>query len=396
MEQKKFQCEKCKAWFKFDYSTTLGMDLSVLSESQSDEKIKDYLQNVNFSLDKVKYCMECLKSIIKEMEIDNSIITGDTSISNYDYYKDKFVEKHSFEPFFSSYLMTQLRNEMQKYGELNSEEILKEESELKEKLAKLTEEANKSEEAVDNLVKQLDLVNQDEHKFWTDFNNFEKNILLLEKEKNVVQNRNSLIEKQIKSLSTSNIFGDLFQISFSDKVGIINYCKMNSPSSQSYDEINAGWGYIAFLTKILACKFNFDSKKYRISDIGNYTKIEEISTKTTYYLSLSDNSRTLEEFNKGMRAFLAYFQEFVDYLKREKIISEQKMNGFKFEIINDRINGKGIAYDSNKAEEWTQCIKYLLTFLKFLITQVLQQEDKAFSAIIEKTKIFNPPVQQSK
>ena len=121
MEQKKFHCEKCKAWFKFDYSTTLGMDLSVLSESQSDEKIKDYLQNVNFSLDKVKYCMECLKSIIKEMEIDNSIITGDTSISNYDYYRDKFVEKHSFEPFFSSYLMTQLRNEMQKYGELNSE-----------------------------------------------------------------------------------------------------------------------------------------------------------------------------------------------------------------------------------------------------------------------------------
>ena len=165
--------------------------------------------------------------------------------------------------------------------------------------------------------------------------------------------------------------------------------------SQGYDELNAGWGYIALLTKILAFKFGFESKKIRLKEIGNYTKVEVLANGSAkcYWLSVSENSRSIESFNLGMKFYLEYFNEFFTYLNKNGLISLNKPNDFQFKIANDSINDKSIIFEQSKVEEWAQCIKYLLTFLKYLITQVLKAEDESFKTVLEKISILNNPSQ---
>ena len=50
------------------------------------------------------------------------------------------------------------------------------------------------------------------------------------------------------------------------------------------DEINSGWGLICHLTIIISDKFNFNSKKYDIVPMGNYSKIFTKDKKSIYEL----------------------------------------------------------------------------------------------------------------
>ncbi len=54
-----------------------------------------------------------------------------------------------------------------------------------------------------------------------------------------------------------------------------------------YDEINTGWGYIVFLTAIIARKFSFEFKKYELIPMGNYSKIVNRTTKVIYELYIN-------------------------------------------------------------------------------------------------------------
>lgn len=45
------------------------------------------------------------------------------------------------------------------------------------------------------------------------------------------------------------------------------------------DEINSGWGLIVHLTIVLSNKFNFDSSKYDLIPMGNYSRIISRETK---------------------------------------------------------------------------------------------------------------------
>lgn len=39
------------------------------------------------------------------------------------------------------------------------------------------------------------------------------------------------------------------------------------------DEINSGWGLIVHLTVVISNKFNFESNKYELYPMGNFSKI---------------------------------------------------------------------------------------------------------------------------
>ena len=87
-----------------------------------------------------------------------------------------------------------------------------------------------------------------------------------------------------------------------------------------------------------------------------------------------------------MKKFMEYFGEFYAFLGRKP---DLKLDEFELEINGECIEGKSICLDTNKAEEWGQCIKYLLTILKFLLTQVLKIEDDAYKSILENAKILS-------
>ena len=414
-----YQCEQCKLKFKFDYTKILGPAWEKFDEKEADRKVEEYEKNSTFSKDETKLCLTCLEELKKKKEEEKSkfdlVIEQNRQDKDYQKFRDEFERKLDMKPGYARIALSDMKYEMEKeeQNKLEQEKLTetekdeqtkqqeekekleKEENELKQKVEQLNKEISEKETQLDNLVKELEKENKEEKEFWKDFNSFEKNILELEKEKNIVQKQNATLEMSIKKLSTSNIFGDLFQISFSDKVGIINYCKMAYSGSQGYDELNAGWGYIALLTKILAFKFGFESKKIRLKEIGNYTKVEVLANGSAkcYWLSVSENSRSIESFNLGMKFYLEYFNEFVTFLNKNRLISLNKPNDFQFKIANDSINDKSIIFEQSKVEEWAQCIKYLLTFLKYLITQVLKAEDESFKTVLEKISILNNPSQ---
>jgi hypothetical protein len=45
------------------------------------------------------------------------------------------------------------------------------------------------------------------------------------------------------------------------------------------DEINSGWGLIVHLTVVISNKFSFESTKYELYPMGNFSKIASKETK---------------------------------------------------------------------------------------------------------------------
>lgn len=200
--------------------------------------------------------------------------------------------------------------------------ILEGERLLPEKIQTLENKLRENEEKLQEKIKGLLSVYEEDQKFWHDFNSFEKEVYSFEKNKSTVAHQVENYGKDIKNFSSTTILNDLFKISFSGKAGIINSCNMGAPTSNTnYDQINAGWGYIVFLTKILTAHFGFNSSNLSLRYAGNYSYIEK--NKERAELSISDNSRTIEKFNEAMALYLEFFGEFWKFLiENERIFKK--------------------------------------------------------------------------
>ena len=90
-----------------------------------------------------------------------------------------------------------------------------------------------------------------------------------------------------------------------------------------------------------------------------------------------------------MKKYLNYLKEFTNYLISFKKITFDS-DDFKFVIDGDKINGKSIVFsEQTKTFEWPECMKYLLTILKFLITKTLGDENQSYRNLVEETLIIN-------
>jgi hypothetical protein len=74
-------------------------------------------------------------------------------------------------------------------------------------------------------------------------------------------------------------------------------------------------------------------------------------------------------------------------LREKKIVVDGE---FKYKIEGDKINDKSIKYEQNKWDEWCQCVKWLLTILKYYVTLVLEAENKSYKNILVKANIIYP------
>ena len=272
-------------------------------------------------------------------------------------------------------------NILKNLTEEEEQKQLKELNDIKNKV-----EQNESE--LNLLLKELENIEQKETEFCNEFRDLEIKLYFAEKDISKANDIKLDYENKIRNFSNNNIFSELFQISFGDKHGCINGCKFGDPyNSNNYDSINGGWGYIILLTKLLAVKYMFESCKYDLIPEGNFSKIMNKDTKDEYEIGISDINRTKDKFNRAMDAYLDYLNEFLNYLIK---------NG-KIEIVNEdicpKINGKKINNKSilienkDNIDNWYQSMKYLLTILKFLICQVLINENQSYKNIINNTGI---------
>ena len=358
---KLFRCLDCGKEYKFDYSEIInGMESS---ETFEDEKIiRDYMRKFNFP-EETNICLPCLKSI----NIKNNNLSQNNSEQSIAQISQKFIKE--LRQNFSKE-----ENDLKKYNEEEEKNQITE-------LNKLKSEVEKDELELNSLLNELEKIEKEESKFCSEFRNLEIKLYFEEIKK---MNNTELINNynnKINRINTNNIFSELFQISFREKFGTINGCKFCDPYiNNNYDSINGGWGYIILLTKLLSIKYMFESNKYNLIPEGNFSKIENKNENIIYEIGISDMNRTIEKFNKAMEMYLEYLNEFLEFLIKEKKI-EKKGEDICPKISGNKINNKCILIEEGKdkvIDNWYQCMKYLLTILKFLICQTLKNEDKSY------------------
>ncbi len=369
---KAFRCMDCGKEFDFDYPN-LNLDIDPNDIEDIQNKIRE--SNKQFGiLTEINICSSCLQPLITSKDFslnfnrENKVNIEETCKKYIADLKEKFSKEEE---------------DLKKYSIEEEEKKQKELNDLK----KLVEE---NESNLKNLLKELENVEQKETNFCDDFRDLEMKIYSVEKDLSISNDIKLDYENKIKSFSNTNIFSELFQISFNDKFGIINGCKFCDPNiSNNSDSINGGWGYIVLLTKLLSIKYNFESKKYDLIPGGNFSKIIEKEGNTEYELIITD-VKIKDKFNKAMTVYLEYLDEFINFLVKERKI-ETKNEDICPKISGEKINNKDIRIENGKEklEDWYQCMKYLLTILKFLICQVLIDENQAYKETIDNIDIIN-------
>ena len=357
MTSKIYRCIDCGKEYYFDYSET-GLNTDPLDEEEFNQKVTDYKSSLNFP-EETNICIQCLKSIktIQNNPSQNNAKNSEIPLTKkyIDELNGKFIKDQDLEQY----------NEVEEKNQEVNLKILKGQIEEDEK-------------QLNSLLKDLEKMEEEETKFCDEFRDLEIRLYFAEMNKASYSELIDYYKNKINKINVNNIFTELFQISFNEKYPIINGCKFGDPfTSSNYDSINGGWGYIILLSKLLAIKYMFDSPTYDLLPEGNFSKI--IIKGAEYELGISDMNRTIEKFNQAMEFYLKYLNEFLNFLIKEKKIDVNKVNEKTFPKINgNMIENKSILIEEGKdrnTENWFQCMRYLLTILKFLICQTLINEN---------------------
>jgi len=156
--------------------------------------IKEIEELTNFNIKK-NICLNCFEQLIKERE-----------------YSAYNLERES-EALNQALVKLTTESETRAFSEIIkfSEEDLKKTEEIEvQKLEKLKVKEKETEEEIRSLYSELRLLCDQENNYWEEFNNLEKNILLYEKEKNIIKRKKTILDKEIKHLSATNILNELF------------------------------------------------------------------------------------------------------------------------------------------------------------------------------------------
>ena len=368
---KVYRCMDCLKEFQFDYSdlNLENFDYTNLDSEKNMELIKNAKNKLNFPME-INICKDCLIYVR-----DNSNTSFDMVKQDNTNIKLKCQER-----------INELKNKPIDESEFKDYTEEKEKLVL-EKLTKIKKEVNENETKLQTLLGDLENVEKEEVNFWNQYKNLEKDIYKVEKNLSKSNDVNLDYQNKIKNFAGSNIFTDLFEISINDKYGVINGCAFNDPLNYShFDNINAGWGYIVFLTKLIAVKYKIDLTKYELIPLGNFSVIRD--KKEKFELFLTDKATSKISFNNAMVKYLDYLNELLKYLSIQKILDNKSMEMCP-KINEDKINDISIKVDNDHLDNWYQCMKNLLIILKFLISQILSQENKAYKGTIDTVELIN-------
>ena len=369
-----YRCVDCLKEFYFDYSDLkINFDYLNPDSEENLELIKKQNTNLDFHME-INICKECLQNI----KISSNSTADIQKEAN------SKIQKVCQERIEQLKNKNESEEEFKDYTEENEKKI-------QEKLEQMKNEVNQNETQLQNLLVELEETEKKDELFWTEYKNLEKDIFKVERDLSLTSDINLDYQNKIKNFSASNIFTDLFEISVNDKFGIINGCSFNDPLNYShFDNINAGWGYIAFLTKLIAIKYKIELKDYDLIPLGNFSVIKaKINNKMEIFdLYLTDKQNSKITFNIGMMKYLDYLKELLKYLSEQKILEEKTMEICP-KIEGNKINGISIKIESEKLENWYQAMKNLLIIMKFLISQILSQENKAYKGTIEVDELIN-------
>jgi beclin 1 len=222
-------------------------------------------------------------------------------------------------------------------------------------------------------------LNEDEQRFYKDYNEYKRQLLEYEDAQKSVDNQLKYAKTQLEKLTKTNVFNTTFHIWHKDHFGTINNFRLgrlpNIPVEWS--EINAAWGQTVLLLHSLANKMNLTFERYRLVPYGSHSYIE----------SLTDKSKELPlygaggfkffwdtKFDQAMVAFLDCLQQFKENVEKgdASFCLPYKMDKGR---IEDPTSGTSysVKIQFNSEEQWTKALKFMLTNLKWGLAWVSSQ-----------------------
>lgn len=336
-------------------------------------------------------CMECSETLLAQLKLQYE--TSMKEKNSYLQFLNKLNKQSSPDLTKLDTSLAELQKLNQKYSDSISEikNLELEESQLKNDIASIN--------------KEIALINSKEADLLTKKNLYELELTELNELNN--QTFNNLQQKlEInEKLKNSNVFNDVFNISYDGPFGTINGLRLGNLKNCkiSWLEINSALGHIVLLLSIIIKKLGLNIKGYKLVPMGSYSKIEKyepIPTVTTTGLSNNENNNssaetqqqqrqhqqfkkvTFELYSSGQTTIERLFtnstldQAMIALLNIIKQIEDQLKHKYDnsielpyvINLNNNKIGGLNIKLNRKITDsEWTMACKFLITDVKYIL-----------------------------
>ena len=271
----------------------------------------------------------------------------------------------------------------------------------------------------------------EEREFWLSHSTFSGTLREFQEERDALDAAFDADSAHLSRLQRTNVYNDTFCISHDGLFVTINGLRLGRlapPNHVEWSEINAAWGCTALLLSVVAEKFGFTFKGWKMRPMGSTSKIEKLTGSSSQTASgQQQKAQSLDLFSSGdlplgriilhrrldagMVAFLDCLRQIGDFVTEVKgqealqaphsplplspqapsprkpsgpprnstlnrpnprpprLSDQTRMSALPYPIHKDTINGVSIRLGASNDEEWSRACKYTLTCCKYLLAE---------------------------
>lgn len=270
----------------------------------------------------------------------------------------------------------------------------------------------------------------EEREFWLSHNTFSSTLRNVQEERDALNAAFDADSAHLSRLQRTNVYNDTFCVSHDGLFVTINGLRLGRlapPNHVEWSEINAAWGCAALLLSVVAEKFGFTFRGWRIRPMGSTSKIEKLTESSQMPPGQQQKVQSLDLFSSGdlplgriilhrrldagMVAFLDCLRQIGDFVTEVKgqevlespdsplpsspqaptprrpgvpsrtstpsrpnvrpprLSDQRRISALPYSIHKDTINGVSIRLGASNDEEWSRACKYTLTCCKYLLAE---------------------------
>lgn len=157
-----------------------------------------------------------------------------------------------------------------------------EEKDLLQAISAVDEEEKKVQQELNQQNAELEKLDEEECKYWQEYNNLKRTYFGSEDELQSVSNQLRYTQSQLEKLKRSNVFNITFHIWHCGHFGTINGFRLGRLPTVpvEWSEINAAWGQAALLLHCMAKKINLTFQRFRLVPYGNFSFLESLDDRS--------------------------------------------------------------------------------------------------------------------
>lgn len=157
-----------------------------------------------------------------------------------------------------------------------------EEKDLLQQMESLEAEESKVRQELDSQNAELAVIEEEENKYWQEYNRLKRRYFSSEDELQSVTNQLRYTQSQLDKLKRCNVFNVTFHIWHCGHFGTINGFRLGRLPTVpvEWSEINAAWGQAALLLHCMSKKINLTFQRYKLVPYGNFSFLESLDDRS--------------------------------------------------------------------------------------------------------------------